>query len=206
MTSIAGIKAGQYGGQGSWRSAVYGRFGSWMCEENAAGRLYIEEGGTLLLYYGNDKTELIDQIEKEWIYNGQTVSGRPSAHTPFKLTVRKSNPAIGGLLASGITVTIDGKKKVTDAKGVTAWNGLAPGVHVVTMTGYRNGTVPAAAKRLYYLTVSAPERASFQDRAQVADWATDGMSNALWHGLIQGVSAQSSILAPKKRWRAQNSR
>ncbi|WP_187434383.1 S-layer homology domain-containing protein [Paenibacillus methanolicus] len=198
LTSIAGIKDGHYGGKDSWRSAVYGRFGGWMFEENAAGPLYIEEGETLLLYYGNDKTELIGQIQEEWIYNGQTATGRPSAHTPFKLTVNMSNPTMGGLPASGITVIIDGKKKITDAKGVTAWNGLAPGVHVVTMIGYRNGTVPAAAKRLYYLTVSAPELSSYKDRAQVSEWATDGMSNALTFGLIQGGSTQSSILAPKK--------
>lgn len=197
ISSLAGIDAKLYGGENRWRLAMYR--GSWMLQENAEVGLHLSDGSRLLLYYGSENTNLIDSVEVEWTYeNGQTISGRPFANTPFIMYVTKSNRKLGGLPAPGITVTLNGEKKVTDAKGKVAFAGQSPGVHVVTLTGYRNGAAPEVAKNIYHLTVSAPELASFDDHDKVADWAIGNMVNALTYGYIQGVSAKANVLAPKK--------
>lgn len=199
FTSIAGIDGGKYGKEDGWKLAEYGRFGSWMFPENAEGGINVNEGSRLLLYYGSDKTELIDLVQVEWtLENGQPVGGRAYANTPFKMYLQKSNRKLGGLPASGITVTLGDVTKVTDAKGKVEFAGLPPGVYVVKLTGYRNGAAPIVAKEIYYLTVSAPELALFKDDDQVADWASADMGSALSYGFIQGVSAENKMLAPKK--------
>jgi hypothetical protein len=199
ITSIKGIDALQYGGKNGWKFAEYSRYGSWMFPENTSSGNVLSDRSRLLLYYGSDTTEVIDMVVVNGSYaNGQLAEGRPSANSPFELFVKKANRKSGQLPASNITVTVGGKTKVTDAKGKVAFAGMPSGVHVVTLTGYRNDAAPAMAKNIFYLSVSAPPLADFKDANQVADWASENMAHALYEGYIQGVSVKDNVLAPKK--------
>ncbi|WP_054022982.1 S-layer homology domain-containing protein [Bacillus sp. FJAT-28004] len=199
ITSIKGIDALQYGGKNGWMFAEYSRYGSWMFPENASSGNVLSDRSRLLLYYGSDTTEVIDLVVVNGSNaNGQLTEGRPSANSPFELFVKKANRKSGQLPAPNITVTVGGKTKVTDAKGKVAFAGMPSGVHVVTLTGYRNDAAPAVAKSIFYLSVSAPSLADFKDANQVAEWASENMAHALYEGYIQGVSVKDNVLAPKK--------
>ncbi|WP_162551063.1 S-layer homology domain-containing protein [Paenibacillus tepidiphilus] len=198
FTAIEGIQNGRYSGRGEWKIAVYWG-GSWRYPENNPSRMTIGDGGQLLVYYAAD-TELPEQMEVKWKdKNGQEMGGYANADTPVTLRITKSNGQLGGLPASGITVTLRGTSKVADSTGTVSFGGMKPGVYPVEVTKYRKDAAPAIAKRTFALHVASPELASFKDADKVAAWARYDIASALSSGYLQGVSASGDVLAPKQK-------
>lgn len=199
FTAIEGISNGRYNGRGEWKIAVFSGGSAWLYPENSPYRLTIGDGDQLLVYYADD-TELLDRMEVKWKdKNGQEMGGYARANMPFTFHITKSNTQLGGLPASGVTVTLQGKSVVADSTGKVSFAGMKPGVYPVQVTKYRKDAAPALAKRTFALHVSSPELNSFTDASKVAAWARSDIAMALSSGYIQGVSASGNVLAPKQK-------
>lgn len=199
FTAIEGIQNGRFNGRGQWKIAVFSGGSAWLYPENSLTNLSVRDGDQLLVYYA-DNTELIDRMEVKWKDKiGQEYTGAANANTPFTLRITKSNHQLGGLPASGATVTLQGKSVVADSSGKVTFSGMKPGVYPVTVTKYRKDSAPLLAKRTLALHVSSPGLASFKDAGKVASWAETDMAMALSSGYIHGISASGNVLAPKQK-------
>ncbi|RXZ84471.1 hypothetical protein EBB07_00145 [Paenibacillaceae bacterium] len=193
--SIGGIANGKFGGKDHWNAALLD-WGSWFKLADGVISASLHGRERILIYYGNKSTPLINEIRTEWTdKQGNKSSGNPTAGEKFDLTFYKEGSPVA---TSGINVTINGQKLVTDKNGKVSVTGLPAGVYDVVVTGYRKNAAPSIAKQTLFLHVSSLELASFADQGKVAKWARNHISNALYAGLIKGVSSKPPMmLAPK---------
>ncbi|WP_379154307.1 S-layer homology domain-containing protein [Paenibacillus sp. sgz5001063] len=202
VTGIGGVTAGAFGGYDGWMYVV-ARGGAWIYPSVGMGDFTLEANDRVLVYYGGDNTQVVESVtvspaqpkpgqdltvkvtQKQWVWNEKTFTSDPV-----------TSPA------SGVQVTIGGKTAVTDAAGNAIFaGGLPANKYTIVITGYLKNSTPAVVRYSQPLTVASAtaDRAAFTDVKSISPWALESVYTAYDRKLMDGVSKNSLIFAPKQK-------
>ncbi|WP_238652666.1 S-layer homology domain-containing protein [Paenibacillus piscarius] len=201
VTGIGGVNAGTYGGYDGWMYVV-SRGGEWMYPSVGMGDFALEENDRVVVYYGGDNTQVVDAVvltpaqpqpgqelsikitQKTWVWNQATSTSDPV-----------SSPA------AGVQVAIGGKSVSTNDAGVAVIaGGLPANKYTLTITGYLKDKTPAIVRHTLPVTVAsaATDRPKFSDAKSISPWALESVYTAYDRKLMNGVSGQELVFAPKQ--------
>ncbi|WP_151733204.1 S-layer homology domain-containing protein [Paenibacillus tengchongensis] len=197
VTGIGGVSAGLYGGYDGWMYIV-SRGGQWIYPSVGMNDFALQDNDKVLVYYGGDVTQVVDSVavnpqkpkpgeaftltvtQKQWVWNADTFTSDPV-----------TSPA------AGVQVSVGGQRVTTDAYGLATFSGgLAAGRYTLDITGYDNGKAPSLVRYTGELGVSSG--AAFADEKRISAWALEAVRSAADAGLIQGVSEETQVFAPKE--------
>ncbi|WP_150265268.1 S-layer homology domain-containing protein [Paenibacillus tepidiphilus] len=197
VTGIGSVSAGLYGGYDGWMYIV-SREGQWIYPSVGMNDFALQENDKVLVYYGGDVTQVVDAVavhpqkptpgesitltvtQKQWLWNAATFTSDPV-----------SSPA------AGVQLSVGGHTVTTDTYGNATINGgLSAGRYTVTITGYAEGKAPALVRYTGELGVSSG--AAFADEKSISAWALAAVRSAADAGLVQGVSEEYQVFAPKE--------
>lgn len=194
VAGIGGVDSARFGGYDGWMYTIQ-RGGKWLNVYDAVDQLALQAGDHLVFYYGDyGVTKLVDSVTYQ--------PAEPKEGTPLQVTVSSlawdfdGNPVTAG--AAGVTVSIGGKKAVTDGKGVASFGSdLPPGSQTVEITGYKENAVPSVVR--YTGSVKVTALTIFTDEKQISPWAVASVHAVYNSKLMEGVGSGKPTFAPKAK-------